>query len=161
MRPAWRVAPAVALFLVVGTPQGAPAAPGPFTGMAGTWSGGGELTMTSGVREYLRCRAVYDVTAAGNHLRLELRCASDSYHFVLASDVKARGNAIAGSWTEVTRNAFGSISGHANGDHIQAVASGNTFSARLALSTRGNRQSVTIQPQGTEVAAVSVTLSKR
>ena len=33
------------------------AASGPFAGMAGSWTGGGTLTMSDGQRERLRCRA--------------------------------------------------------------------------------------------------------
>ena len=54
----------------------------------------------------------------------------------------------------------GSVSGRVSGDRIQVVARGDSFSASLSLVTRGNRQSVAIQPQGTEVREVSITLAK-
>ena len=47
--------------------------------------------------------------------------------------------------------------GRANGDHIEAAARGENFSAILSLTTRGGRQTVTIRPQGTNVTAVSKT----
>ena len=150
----------VAVLLLAGTETTANAAPGPFSGMEGTWSGNGSLIMTSGTRERLRCRATYDVAAEGNSLRLELRCASDSYNFELAGDVQARDGVISGLWTEASRKAAGTISGRAGPDRIDVVATGAGFSANLALSTRGKRQSVTIEPRGTEVNAVTVTLSK-
>ena len=83
----------------------AQAATSPFTAMAGSWSGGGVIDTSDGGRERLRCRAAYDVGAAGTQLRLNLRCASDSYTFDLASDVQYRGGAISGSWSEASRNA--------------------------------------------------------
>ena len=137
------------------------AASGPFAGMAGSWSGGGMLTMSGGQRERLRCRAAYAVGEDGRNLRLNLRCASDSYDFNLASDVESRGGAIAGSWSESSHNAAGTISGRADGRHIEAVARGDNFSASLALSTGAGRQSVVIQPQGTDVRSVEVTLNRR
>jgi hypothetical protein len=51
------------LFLValLAPNQDANAATSPFLAMAGTWLGGGTVTMASGVRERVRCRAAYGV----------------------------------------------------------------------------------------------------
>jgi hypothetical protein len=133
----------------------------PFAAMAGSWSGGGVLNTSDGQQQRLRCRAAYDVDGSGAALRLNLRCASESYNFDLAGDVQYRGGAISGSWSEATQNASGSISGRATGDHIEAAARGQNFSADLSLTTRGGRQTVSIRPQGTNVTAVSLALDRR
>ena len=133
----------------------------PFTAMAGTWAGGGVLSTTDGQQEQLRCRASYDVAGAGDQLRLNLRCASASYNFDLASDVEYRGGAISGSWSESSRNASGTISGRASGDRVEAAARGDSFSAHLSLTTRGGRQTVSIQPQGGNITSVSLALNRR
>jgi hypothetical protein len=133
----------------------------PFTTMAGTWSGGGVLSTSDGQQEQLRCRASYDVAGAGEQLRLNLRCASASYNFDLASDVEYRGGAIRGSWTEASRNASGTLSGRAAGDHVEAAARGDSFSANLSLTTRGGRQTVSIRPEGTSITSVSLALNRR
>ncbi|WP_024509001.1 hypothetical protein [Bradyrhizobium sp. ARR65] len=133
----------------------------PFRAMAGSWIGGGTLSMADGQQERLRCRAAYDPAGGGEALRLNIRCASPSYNFDLAGDVQARGSAISGSWSEASRNASGSISGRAIGDHIEASAQGQNFAANLSLTTRGDRQSIVIRPAGTDVRAVSLTLARR
>jgi hypothetical protein len=133
----------------------------PFVAMAGTWSGGGVLHTSDGQQEQLRCRAAYDVAGSGEQLRLNLRCASASYNFDLASEVEYRGGAISGSWSEASRNASGTLSGRAAGDHVEAAARGDSFSANLSLTTRGGRQTVSIQPQGTNVTSVSLALNRR
>jgi hypothetical protein len=133
----------------------------PFAAMAGSWSGGGVLSTTEGMQERLRCRANYDVAGSGATLRLNLKCASPSYNFDLASDVQYRGGAISGSWSEASQNASGSISGRAVGDRIEAAARGQTLSVNLSMTTRGGRQSVSIRPQGTNVTAVSLELDRR
>jgi hypothetical protein len=133
----------------------------PFRAMAGTWSGGGTLSMANGEQERLRCRASYNVGGGGEELSLNLRCASASYNFDLTSNVRDRGGAISGEWTEASRNASGSIFGRAAGDHIEASARGQNFSANLSLTTRGNRQIVSIRPEGTDVRAVSLALDRR
>ena len=133
----------------------------PFAAMAGSWSGGGVLNMSDGSQEPLRCRASYDVAGTGAQLHLNLRCASASYNFDLASDVQYRGGEISGDWTEASRNASGTISGRASGGHIEAAASGQNFSAGLSLTTRGSRQTVSIRPQGTNITEVSLEMARR
>ena len=133
----------------------------PFAAMAGSWSGGGVLSTSDGNQERLRCRASYDVGGGGAELELNLRCASQSYNFDLASSVAYRGGAISGEWTEASRNASGTLSGRASGDHVEAAATGPNFSAGLSLTTRGSRQTVTIRPQGTNITAVSLALDRR
>ena len=59
--------------------------------MADSWIGGGTLSMADGQQERLRCRAAYNVAGDGEPLRLNIRCASPSYNFDLASDVQSAG----------------------------------------------------------------------
>jgi hypothetical protein len=155
---------AAAIALVLATPAtrgDAQAVAGPFAALTGDWSGNGTLTMSNGGQERMRCRANYAVGQGGDNVRLNIRCAGDSFNFDLASQVASRGGRLSGEWSEATRNAAGTITGRANGNQIQAQASSTGFSANLSLTTKGNRQSVTIQPQGTDVEAVSLTLSRR
>ena len=133
----------------------------PFVAMEGTWSGGGVVNTSDGQQERLRCRASYDVDGNGDQLRLNLTCASDSFRLELASDVEYRGGAIRGSWTEASRNASGTLSGRAAGNHVEAAARGDSFSANLSLTTRGGRQTVSIQPQGGNITSVSLALNRR
>ena len=141
--------------------QTAFAAISPFTAMAGTWTGGGVVHSSDGTQERLRCRAGYNVGEVGAEMRLNLRCASASYNFDLTSDVQYRGGAISGSWSETSRSASGTISGRANGGQIVASAQGQNFSAELSLSTRGNRQIVSLRPRGTNITEVSLELVRR
>ncbi len=138
------------------------AAMSPFRAMAGSWSGGGTISMADGEREALRCRASYDVAGSGNEVNLNLRCASASYNFDLTSEAQYRGGAVSGSWSEASRNASGSLSGRANGDHIDVAARGQNFAANLSLTTRGNRQTISIQPEGqSDISGVSLALERR
>ncbi len=158
----FRIAQAGLLLAALSFPGSAiHAAVSPFTALAGTWSGGGTLSTSDGTQEQLRCRAAYNVGAAGEELRLNLRCASASYNFDLTSEVQYRGGAITGSWSETSRNASGSLSGRAGSGHIEVSARGQNFSAELSLTTRGNRQAVSIRPQGTNITAVSLELARR
>jgi hypothetical protein len=156
-------AAAIALLLVVSTTTkgDAQAAAGPFAALAGDWSGDGTITMSNGGTQRLRCRANYAVGQRGENVRLSIRCASDAFNFDLASEVESRDGKLSGEWSEATRNASGTITGQANGSRIEAQASSTGFSANLSLTTKGNRQSVAIAPQGTDVEKVSLTLTRR
>src|SRR5262245_24605287 len=103
------VAAAVAFLATAGTAE---AVGGPFDQMSGTWSGGGAITLASGVKEQIRCRASYDVS--GSNLALTIRCASASYKFELQSNVAHSGGAISGTWAEMTHRVGGTISGNAS-----------------------------------------------
>jgi hypothetical protein len=107
------------------------------------------------------CKATYAVNATGKSVQQTLRCASDSYRFEISSNVISEGSSLSGSWAEVTRGVSGNISGRASGAEIVANVAGAGFTAHLDVRTQGERQSVTIRPQGgTDVAGVSIALRK-
>jgi hypothetical protein len=133
---------------------------GPFAGLSGAWSGGGFLKSVSGQRERLRCRANYNASENGTRLQQSLRCASDSYRFDVNANIVSEDGTLSGSWTETSRNVSGSVSGRVSGGQIQARIDGAGFSASLAVSTRGDRQSVTIEAPGHEVTEVSIALTR-
>src|SRR5450631_611303 len=150
---------AVAFFVVAMAGSAASAQTGPFTGMAGNWSGGGTITLDDGSSERIRCRATYAVGAGGNGLNQTLTCASDSYKFNLASNVMAEGGVLSGTWSESTRNVTGTIEGRAGNGVFNVVASAAGFSANLSLTTHGNKQSVSIT-SATVLRRASISLSR-
>ena len=133
---------------------------GPFTALSGIWAGPGTISLNTGVKEKIRCRAVYRVAETGADLQLELRCAGDSYKFELQSAVSHSDGAISGTWSEVSRGAVGTISGTSKGNQINLRASSPIFWAMLAVSTQSNQQSISIQSPGSEISAVSINLSR-
>jgi len=132
---------------------------GPFAGMAGNWSGGGTVTLDDGSSERLRCRATYAVGAGGTGLNLSLVCASDSYKFDLRADVISDRGALSGNWSETSRGVTGTLEGRGANGNFQVLANAAGFSANLALTTRGNRQSVSIRSESAFRAA-TISLSR-
>jgi hypothetical protein len=133
---------------------------GPFEILSGSWSGSGTIALSSGTKERIRCGANYRVVTRTN-VQLQITCASDSYKFSLFGNVLSAAGELSGYWSESTRNVTGRIFGRVSGNHVQARAEGPTFSALFAMTTRGNRQSVTIESPGSEMAGVRVTLFRR
>jgi hypothetical protein len=131
----------------------------PFHILSGSWAGAGSITMASGAKERLRCRAHYDVNGSGSAVDLRLRCAGDSFTFELRSNAGYQDGAVSGTWSETTRRVGGNLEGSARGNRIDVRVSG-VISALLAVSTSANRQSISIEAPGTEMAAVAISMSR-
>ena len=148
---------AVAFFMtLLAAPQGQ-AQSGPFAGLAGSWSGGGTVTLDDGSSERIRCRANYKV--AGINMEMVLTCASDAYKFNLQAAVADSGGNVTGTWSETSRNVGGSIQGRGAGGSFQVIASAAGFNASIALKTTGNKQSITMKADS-QFRAANISLSK-
>ena len=134
---------------------------GPFERLAGHWVGSGTIDLSNGTREPIKCRAAYDLLAERHNLNLNIRCASDSYNFDLYSSAVFAGHAVSGTWNESTHLAGGTISGTADGDHIQVRAESPGFTATLSMTTRGNRQSVVIRTANPDAGIKGATINLR
>ena len=145
---------AVLLVVSAGT---AHAQSGPFAGFEGSWSGNGTVLLASGANESIRCRATY--ATSGNSLKQTLRCASDSYTFNLSSNVISQGDRVSGDWSESSRGINGSLQGTAGGGQIQVFVEAAGFAANITLTTRGNKQQVSISSKG-EIKGVNITMVK-
>ena len=132
---------------------------GPFAEMAGVWSGSGTIALDSGASERIRCRATYAVSGDGTGLNQNLVCASDSYKFELKSDVLAKDGSLSGTWSEITRNVGGSLEGRAGNGQFDVVVSAAAFKAKLSVTTKGNKQAVSISSEGA-IKGASISLSR-
>jgi hypothetical protein len=132
----------------------------PFVGLAGSWAGGGTLTLKGGVRERVRCRATYSVARGEDQLVQDLRCASDSYKFELSSDISYANGYLSGRWNETVSRTSGTISGRALPGRIEALAETSGFAATLTMVTRGDSQSVQIESKSPDVSDVSISLRR-
>lgn len=120
---------------------------GPFSGLAGNWTGNGTVTLDDGSTERIRCRASYAVGDNGNGLNQTLICASDSYKFDFKTNVIADQGALSGTWSESSRGVNGNLQGRGTNGNFQVTASSPGFTANVSLMTRGNKQSVVIKAE--------------
>jgi hypothetical protein len=134
----------------------------PFTRFGGNWTGSGLIHLSNGTTERIRCRAGFTPADVLNiiSLKLELRCAGDSYNFELQSELNYDSGTLSGTWSEMSRGVNGRITGTINGDQIQAVAESQTFNAILELVTQGEKQTVRIQSPGSEMSEVRIGLNR-
>ena len=66
---------------------------------------------------------------------------------------------VSGFWNETTNRVGGTVAGKATGNKIDVVVAG-PLSAKIAVSTNADRQSVSIQSPGSKVSEVSISLSR-
>ena len=130
---------------------------GPFAPLAGTWNGSGTVTLDDGSTERIRCRAKY--APIGPTMEMSLTCASDAYKFNLGANVRSEGGAIAGSWSEASRNISGSLQGRGGGGNFEVVASAAGFNANISLKTSGNKQNVSMRADS-QFRGANISLSK-
>jgi len=138
------------------------AAGGAFADYAGHWSGNGTISIANnnGVgHERIRCRGQYTTSNGNNVVNINLRCASDSYRFDLASEVRSSGGQLSGSWTESSRGVNGSVEGQVSGGQVTALVQTNGYAATFNISTHGNKQTIAIASKG-ELRAVNISLTK-
>jgi hypothetical protein len=134
---------------------------GAFDDLGGQWAGSGTIDLSNGTREPIKCRATYDLLTDQHRLQLNIRCASDSYNFDLFSNIVLAGHTVSGSWSESTRSVAGTISGTAEGDHVQVHAESSSFTADLSLVTRGDRQTVSIRTPDPKAGIKGATMNLR
>jgi hypothetical protein len=152
---------AVLAVLASGSPAKAQSKDSPLLALGGSWSGQGTINFNDGSKERIRCRSNYTPDAGGIRLKLELRCASDSYKFELNGNVAYDKGQITGNWSELSRNAAGDLTGTASGGKIEVRAVGQTFAAFLNINTRGSNQSVSIKSPGSTMQEVQITLARQ
>ena len=133
----------------------------PLLAMKGTWNGTGNITLSDGNKERIRCRSNYNPDGAGASMQLSLTCASDSYKFELASQVQYRNGQITGNWTETTRAQAGQLTGTASAGRVEVRAEGQTFAAFLNINTRGEQQSISIRSPGSAMQEVAISLNRQ
>jgi hypothetical protein len=97
----------------------------------------------------------------GRALHQALRCASASTALDVQSDDKDRGGKISGTWTELSRNVGGELSGIATGRRIRAGVRGENSAANLSIVTDRDKQSIVITPEGSNVRPVAISLERR
>ena len=132
---------------------------GPFEGLAGVWTGRGTIQLEDGSSENIRCKATYAVRGDAQGLNQTLLCASDSYRFELKSNVIAQNGVLSGTWHETSRNVGGTLEGRAGNGQFNVDVSAPSFTARLKLTTHGNRQNVVIRSEG-QFRGANISLSR-
>lgn len=128
--------------------------------LEGRWSGWGSIVMAGGASEQVRCVVQYAAGDGGGTLRQSLKCASASTRVDAEAELRLVGGEVSGKWSEHTYKAEGSVRGRASEAGLNLTIEGDHFSAAMAVTTAGCKQSIAIAPSGLDVARVSIVLTK-
>jgi len=129
----------------------------PFDTLLGSWRGSGQIRLSDGKTERLKCNAYY--TGGGTQLGMAIRCQSETSNVEIRSKLAQSGGRITGTWEERTYNAQGSASGQASGGRIVLQISGGV-TGTMSVSYSGARQSVSIATQGIALKSVTIDLTR-
>ena len=129
----------------------------PFDVLLGSWRGGGQMELSEGKTERLKCNAYY--TGGGSRLGVAIRCQSEISNIEFRSKLSQTGGRINGTWEERTYNAEGTASGQATSGNINLAISGGVTGSML-VSFGASRQSVSISTQGIALKGVSIDLTR-
>src|SRR5262245_57508661 len=109
----------------------------PFDTLLGTWRGSGQVQLSQGKTERLKCNAYY--TGGGSQLGMAIRCQSESSNVEIRSKLSQSGGRITGTWEERTFNAQGNASGQATNGKITLSISGSVIGS-MQVSYSASRQ---------------------
>jgi hypothetical protein len=134
---------------------------GPFTTLAGAWSGSGQARLDGGRSETLKCKAYYTDRNSGTGLGISLRCAGGASSSIdLRASLTASGSQVSGNWEERQYNAGGNVSGQVNGNRISVAISGGGLNGTMTVTTNGGSQSVQISTEGIAFKGMSIAMSR-
>ncbi|WP_249149768.1 hypothetical protein [Bradyrhizobium liaoningense] len=129
-----------------------------FDNLAGSWSGVGSMKPKDGPPERVRCKVDYVVKSEGQSVKMDVRCASDAYKMELNANIDQNGSELSGNWFESQYRIGGKVSGQNANGFIDARIEGDKITALLAVRTKGNRQSFSMESPGAWVSQVSIDL---
>jgi hypothetical protein len=141
------------------TTSSAPAA-GPIDDMSGYWSGNGSVVLSSGNTERVKCAVTYKISENGTQIKQSMRCASADYNINASADLNVKGQQVSGSWEEKTYSAIGQVTGRYSGTNMVLSIQGANFTASMNVTLSSCKQSISITPQGLDVARISIGLAK-
>jgi hypothetical protein len=154
-----RLLAAVALMATIVLAQSVPteADAGPFDTLLGSWRGSGQIELSQGKTESLKCNAYY--TGGGSQLGMAIRCQSESSNVEIRSKLSQSGGRVTGTWEERTFNAEGNASGQATNGKITLSIRGSVIGS-MQVSYSASRQSVSISTQNIALKSVSIDLTR-
>lgn len=135
-----------------------------FEPFVGNWDGDGSIRFSDGVKERMRCSAVYELPqSSGRSLHLSFNCKSDKYSFVLEGDVGSDDSGtLSGRWSETSRGIGGTVIGKVSGQRFQLRIESSGFGANLVVVLQENRQRINIDSGGGgEEAQAQITLKRK
>ncbi|MGO9544419.1 MAG: hypothetical protein ACLPPF_06450 [Rhodomicrobium sp.] len=131
----------------------------PFSQLAGTWHGSGQVRLTDGSSERLSCRGSYAQKSGGTELSLSIRCQSTNAKIDMKSGLSYEGGRVSGHWEERSFGLEGEANGSASANKISLRISGQ-LQASMSVTLTGSTHHVSISSRGPGFTNVSIAFSR-
>ncbi len=131
----------------------------PFSQLAGSWHGGGQVKYSDGTNEHLSCRGTYSVKSGGNELTLVIRCQSPSNKIDMKSNISYEGGRLSGHWSERNFILEGDVAGRAAPTKFTVQITGQ-LQGSMTISVTSETHHVSISSGGPGFKTVSIAFSK-
>ncbi len=151
---------AVALLFILAIPsvvlaQGAT----PFSQLAGSWHGSGQVRLTDGHAERLSCRGTYSQKSGGTELSLAIRCQSENNKIDMKSNITYEGGSLSGHWSERNFGLEGEVNGKSAANKFTVQISGQ-LQGSMTVAVTGTSHQVHISSGGPGFSSVSIAFSR-
>ena len=131
----------------------------PFTQLAGSWHGGGQVKYSDGSNEHLSCRGNYSQKSGGTELTLTIRCQSPSNKIDMKSNISYEGGRLNGHWSERNFGLEGDVNGSSAPNRFSVQISGQ-LQGSMSVSVNGASHNVSISTSGPGFKSVSISFSR-
>jgi hypothetical protein len=131
----------------------------PFSQLAGSWHGGGQVKYNDGSNERLSCRGTYNQRSGGTELTLAIRCQSPTNKIDMKSSISYEGGRLSGHWSERNFGLEGDIDGSSASNKLSVRISGQ-LQGSMIVSVSGANHHVSISTAGPGFKSVSITFSR-
>ena len=134
---------------------------GPFDSYAGRWAGWGQLQLTNGGSEKMKCVTTYFIKRGGNSATQNFRCASPGYRLDAVVNYTATSSGLTGDWRERIYSNGGSLRGTVSSSGMNYSFRSETFAGQVKISKSNCSQSIRIRPRGgVDISQLSVSLKR-
>jgi len=131
----------------------------PFSQLAGSWHGSGQVRLTDGHSERLSCRGTYSQKSGGTELSLAIRCQSENNKIDMKSSISYEGGSLSGHWSERNFGLEGDVNGRAAANKFTVQISGQ-LQGSMTVSVSGSSHQVHISSGGPGFNSVSIAFSR-
>jgi hypothetical protein len=131
----------------------------PFSQLAGSWHGSGQVRLTDGHAERLSCKGTYSQRSGGTELSLAIRCQSENNKIDMKSNITYEGGNLSGHWSERNFGLEGDVNGRAAANKFTVQISGQ-LQGSMTVSVSGASHQVHISSGGPGFSSVSIAFSR-
>jgi hypothetical protein len=132
----------------------------PLDRLVGRWVGEGRLGVKDGQSENVKCRVTYIPAGAVDQLKQTVRCASAGGSIEVQSTITHAAGDISGTWSELTRNMQGDLTGQVTPRGFHVTVKGADLTANMNVVINGEKQIIEIQFHNSSLIGLTLVLAK-